>query len=48
MSPLVVTNASGEGFGVVAWLDPAPDAATHQAILEEAIAACNLFTEDSQ
>ena len=45
--PLVVLNEYDEGFGVVAWLDPEPDEATHRAILAEAIAANEAFTGDS-
>lgn len=45
--PLVVLNAYDEAFGVVAWLDPEPDEATHRAILAEAVAANETFTSDS-
>lgn len=45
--PIVVVNGFDEAFGVVAWLDPPPDEATHRAILAEAIAANEAFTDES-
>ncbi len=47
LAPLVLVNAFDEEFAVVAWLDPPPDDATHRAILEEALAANELFTDES-
>lgn len=47
LAQLVLVNAFDEEFSVVAWLDPPPDNATHRAILEEAMASNELFTDES-
>lgn len=47
LAPLVVVNGFDEEFAVVAWLDPPPDDAIHRAILAEAIAANEFFTDES-
>lgn len=47
LAPLVVVNGADEGFAVAMWLDPEPDAETHRAILAEAIAANELFTQEA-
>jgi hypothetical protein len=43
LAPIVVVNEYGEGFAVVAWIDPEPDEMTHRAMLAEAIAARHLL-----
>lgn len=47
LAPIVRVNGHDEEFAVAMWLDPEPDEATHRAILDEAIAANEFFTEES-
>lgn len=47
LAPLVRVNGVDEEFAVAMWLDPEPDAETHRAILDEAIAANEFFTQES-
>lgn len=47
IEPYVVVNEYDEEFAVVMWLDPEPDEDTHLRVLNEAMAAHELFTQES-